>query len=66
MTSFNENEIPEDIKYRVDRSSQIRCQHYNEKKHGICNKMFFVGKPSDEPQEFKCPNCGNKTIVVKA
>jgi len=31
----------------------------------VCNRMFCRGRASLEPQEFKCPNCGKKTIFKR-
>ena len=63
-TSFNE--LPDILKMEVPGGDQIRCPHFNPKKPGICNKLLCKGKASIEPQEFKCPNCGNKTIFQLA
>lgn len=52
------DEIPNLLKPVADEKSQIRCPS--------CNKMFCKGKASLDPQEFKCPRCGDVTIVSRA
>jgi len=62
-TSFNPNEIPEEVKEVLPEGQEIRCQHRVDRKFGgmPCNKVLFKGKVSKEPQEFLCRRCGNKT-----
>lgn len=56
------NETPDIVKMTIPRDQELRCPHYHDKKRGVCNKLFCKGRASREPQEFKCPNCGKKTI----
>ena len=56
------SEKPEVLKIKVPYGEELRCPHYNFKKHDICNKLLCRGQASPKPQEFKCPNCGQKTV----
>lgn len=67
MTTFQSNEIPDSVKLNVDRDSIVRCPHNIITKKGYtipCNKILYIGKVPKDPQEIKCSNCKNKTIVA--
>lgn len=65
MTSIKAEEVPRSLYLEVDRDHQLRCPHFNQKLGRTCNRMLCVGRASVEPQEFKCPNCGEKTIFKR-
>lgn len=56
------SEVPESLIMQIPQGMELRCGHFNEKKGNICNKLLCRGQASLDPQEFKCPNCGKKTI----
>ena len=58
-------EVPGILIMQVPPGIELRCGHFNEKKGDICNKLFCRGQASLDPQEFKCPNCGKKTIFKR-
>uniref|UniRef100_A0A6H1ZKS5 Uncharacterized protein n=1 Tax=viral metagenome TaxID=1070528 RepID=A0A6H1ZKS5_9ZZZZ len=66
------NETPDILRIKVQEGEEVRCPHWDKdrwnretkKKGRICNYKFFNGRPSTEPQEFKC-KCGKKTIFVR-
>lgn len=37
--------------------SEVRCPH--------CNKLFFKGKASRDPQEIKCNRCGKLVKIQR-
>jgi hypothetical protein len=65
MKAFNKKEIPEEVMLNVAEGEEVRCLHFIPKKRGPCNRMFFQGKPSLEPQKFKCGGCGNFTTIQR-
>ena len=48
----------------LEKSAEVRCPHLLKDKRP-CNRLLFKGRPSIEPQEFKCPRCGNKTTFQR-
>jgi len=58
------NETPDVLRIKVPAGEEVRCPWWNVKLGRVCNKKFFNGRPSIEPQEFKC-KCGKKTIFVR-
>jgi hypothetical protein len=59
------SEVPVDLIMQIPSGIELRCGHFNEKKGDICNKLLCRGQASLDPQEFKCPNCGKKTIFKR-
>ncbi len=59
------SEVPENLIMQIPQGMELRCGHFNEKKGDICNKLLCRGQASLDPQEFKCPNCGKKTIFKR-
>jgi len=60
----SDDEKPEILKVKVPEGEEVRCPHWDEKLGRICNKLLFRGRPSYEPQEFKC-RCGKKTVFKR-
>ena len=66
------SETPDVLRVKVPAGEEVRCPHWDserwnwetKKKGRICNFKFFNGRPSLEPQEFKC-KCGKKTIFYR-
>jgi len=65
LTTFKAEEIPADVQAVVSGDEQIRCPHFSIERGRICNRLLCVGRASLEPQEFKCPNCGEKTTFKR-
>ena len=70
-TTFIEKEIPDALKLTVNIADELRCPHMVKIRKGDqfiikkCNRLLCKGGASKDPQEFKCPNCGNLTIFQK-
>lgn len=62
---FTSDEVPEDILMKIPPGKELRCPHWNEGLGKVCNKKFCNGDASPGPQEFKCPNCGKKTVFQR-
>ena len=42
-----------------------RCPQFCERINRTCRNKLFRGRPSTEPQEFKCKSCGKTTIFQR-
>lgn len=56
MKSFNETEIPEDLK-EVLPEGQLRCPLFVPEKNGPCNRLLLEGEASKKPQRLYCRSC---------
>jgi len=65
MEDHDLTERPDILRVKVPAGEWIKCPQWNEKLGRICDNKLARGRPSTEPQEFKCRWCGKTTIFQR-
>lgn len=60
-----EDESPTTLYVSPGEDEWTLCPQTYDRFNGTCNNKLFRGRPSLEPQEFKCRRCGKTTIFQR-